>query len=47
MEDSKEIRHLTAFAHFVYEKSDGKYLINDFQEVGRLLTDPVIHTQNG
>jgi len=47
-EDLKtEIKHLTAFSHFVYENSKKQYMIHDFQGEELLLTDPVIHSHNG
>jgi len=45
LDTTRETRHLTAFAHFSFEKSEGNYLVSDFQGVDNfLLTDPVIHS---
>ena len=33
-----------AFSHFTFERSQGSFLVSDLQGVGRLLTDPAIHT---
>jgi len=35
-----------AFSHFTFERSQGRFLVNDIQGVGRLLTDPAIHTRD-
>lgn len=35
-----------AFAHFTFERSQGRFLVSDLQGVGRLLTDPAIHTRD-
>lgn len=35
-----------AFAHFTFERSQGRFLVTDLQGVGRLLTDPAIHTRD-
>ena len=35
-----------AFSHFTFERSWGRFLVCDLQGVGRLLTDPGIHTQD-
>ena len=35
-----------AFSHFTFERSRGSFLVNDLQGVGRLLTDPAIHTRD-
>lgn len=32
-----------AFAHFTFERSQGRFLVSDLQGVGGLLTDPAIH----
>jgi len=46
IDSKKETRHLTAFAHFSYERSNGTYLVSDFQGVkGFLLTDPSVHSK--
>lgn len=37
----------TAFSHFTWHYSDGKYMVADLQGVNNLLTDPVVHTQSG
>jgi len=42
----KESRHLTAFAHFSFERSNQTYLITDFQGVGVFLTDPTLHSKS-
>jgi len=48
LDSRKETRHLTAFAHFSYERSKQQYLVTDFQGVkGFLLTDPSIHSKTG
>ena len=36
---------LTAFSHFTYQLSDGKYMVADLQGVNNLLTDSVVHTR--
>jgi Alpha-kinase family/von Willebrand factor type A domain len=33
-----------AFSHFTFERSRGRFLVCDLQGVGKLMTDPVIHT---
>ena len=35
-----------AFSHFTFERSRGRFLVSDLQGVGRLLTDPAIHTRD-
>lgn len=35
-----------AFSHFTFERSWGRFLVNDLQGVGRILTDPSIQTQD-
>ena len=46
IDSTQEIRHLTAFAHYSYQKSNGNYLVTDFQGVGSfLLTDPALHSK--
>ena len=35
-----------AFSHFSFERSWGRFLVNDLQGVGRVLTDPSIQTQD-
>jgi len=47
LDPEKETRHLTAFAHFFYDRTNGNYMITDFQGVGGyLLTDPVLHSKS-
>lgn len=46
IDNTKEIRHFTAFAHYSYEVTRGEYLVTDFQGVGGfLLTDPALHSR--
>lgn len=46
IDESREIRHLTAYAHFTYQETRGEYLLTDFQGVNRcLLTDPCVHSK--
>ncbi|OAQ98531.1 hypothetical protein LLEC1_02776 [Akanthomyces lecanii] len=33
-----------AFSHFTFERSLGRFLVSDLQGVGRVLTDPSVHT---
>jgi hypothetical protein len=33
-----------AFSHFTFERSWGRFMVSDLQGVGRLLTDPAVHT---
>lgn len=35
-----------AFSHFSFERSWGRFLVNDLQGVGRVLTDPSVQTQD-
>lgn len=35
-----------AFSHFTFERSWGRFLVNDLQGVGNLLTDPAIQTKD-
>jgi len=35
---------LTAFSHFTYYLTEGKYMVTDLQGVDNLLTDPVVHS---
>jgi len=35
---------LTAFSHFTYHITEGKYMVTDLQGVDNLLTDPVVHS---
>lgn len=35
-----------AFSHFSFERSWGRFMVNDLQGVGRVLTDPSIQTQD-
>ena len=35
---------LTAFSHFTYHATEGKYMVADLQGVDNLLTDPVVHS---
>ncbi|KAI1459989.1 hypothetical protein F4805DRAFT_455378 [Annulohypoxylon moriforme] len=35
-----------AFSHFTFERSKGRFLVNDLQGAGNLLTDPAIHTRD-
>lgn len=37
-------RAAQAFSHFTFERSKGHFLVSDLQGVGKLLTDPAIHT---
>ena len=46
IDSTQEIRHFTAFAHYSYQKSNGNFLVTDFQGVGSfLLTDPALHSK--
>lgn len=33
-----------AFSHFTFDRSQGRFLVNDLQGSGHVLTDPAIHT---
>jgi hypothetical protein len=35
-----------AFSHFTFERSKGRFLVSDLQGVGKILTDPAIHTRD-
>ncbi|KAI0426595.1 kinase-like domain-containing protein [Xylaria sp. FL1042] len=35
-----------AFSHFTFERSRGRFLVNDLQGVGNMLTDPAIQTRD-
>ena len=35
-----------AFSHFTFERSRGRFLVCDMQGVGKLMTDPAIHTRD-
>ena len=46
-ESSNQINHAAqAFSHFTFERSWGSFLAVDLQGLGRVLTDPAIHTSD-
>ncbi|ORY14955.1 hypothetical protein BCR34DRAFT_672355 [Clohesyomyces aquaticus] len=42
----QEAEAAQAFSHFTFERSRGRFLVSDIQGVGRILTDPAIHTRD-
>jgi len=44
--DNQNHQAAQAFSHFTFERSKGRFLVSDLQGVGKVLTDPAIHTSD-